>query len=48
LQTLVKEAHRNFYLTPWRLAKLVRLMPHKAALIRGGLRLAYRGFLGKG
>ena len=48
LQMMVKEAHRDFYLTPWRLAKLVRLMPHKSALIRGGLRLAYRGFLGKG
>jgi anaerobic magnesium-protoporphyrin IX monomethyl ester cyclase len=48
VQDLVKQAHRDFFLTPWRLAKLIRIMPHKSALLKGGLRLAYRGFLGKG
>jgi radical SAM superfamily enzyme YgiQ (UPF0313 family) len=48
IQQLVKEAHQRFFLTPWRLGKLVRLMPHKSALLEGGLRFAYRGLLGKG
>lgn len=48
VQRLVKEAHQKFFLTPWRLSKLVRLMPHKSALLEGGLRFAYRGLLGKG
>ncbi len=48
IQKIVKSAHRRFFLTPWRAAKLFRLMPHKSALVEGAVRLAYRGVLGKG
>jgi radical SAM superfamily enzyme YgiQ (UPF0313 family) len=48
IQALVKRAHRDFFLTPWRLAKLIRIMPHKTALLEGAWRLTSRGFLGKG
>ncbi len=48
VQQIVKDAHRRFFLEPWRALRLLRLMPHKAALIDGAVRLAYRGFLGKG
>jgi anaerobic magnesium-protoporphyrin IX monomethyl ester cyclase len=48
VQQIVKDAHRRFFLEPWRALKLLRLMPHKAALLQGAVRLAYRGFLGRG
>ena len=48
VQQIVKDAHRRFFLEPWRALRLLRLMPHKTSLIDGAVRLAYRGFLGKG
>lgn len=48
LQQLVKQANRDFFLTPWRLEKLVRLMPRKSDLVRGMLRFASRSLIGKG
>ncbi|MBI5490714.1 MAG: B12-binding domain-containing radical SAM protein [Deltaproteobacteria bacterium] len=48
LQRLVQEAHLRFFLAPWRVARLVRLVPRPFDLLRGAVRLAYRGVLGKG
>jgi radical SAM superfamily enzyme YgiQ (UPF0313 family) len=48
VQQLAKQANQKFFLTPWRLAKLVRLMPHKSDLPRSALRFASRGLLGRG
>jgi radical SAM superfamily enzyme YgiQ (UPF0313 family) len=48
IQNIIKDAHKRFFFTPWRLLKLIRLIPRKSTLFRGALRLVYRGFLGKG
>ena len=48
LQRLVKEAHLRFFLDPWRVMRLVRLVPRPFDLLRGAVRLASRGVLGKG
>jgi radical SAM superfamily enzyme YgiQ (UPF0313 family) len=48
VQRIVTDAHRRFFLQPWRALKLLRLMPHKRALLAGAVRLGYRGFLGRG
>jgi radical SAM superfamily enzyme YgiQ (UPF0313 family) len=48
LQRLVKEAHLRFFLDPWRVMRLVRLVPRPFDLLRGAVRLASRGVLGQG
>jgi radical SAM superfamily enzyme YgiQ (UPF0313 family) len=48
VQQIVKEANQKFFMTPWRLAKVVRLMPRKTALPRSALRFVSRGLIGRG
>jgi hypothetical protein len=48
IQRIVKRAHRRFFLSPRRAWRLSRLLPDRSSLFSGAVRLAYRGFLGKG
>ena len=48
IQEIVKDANRRFFLTPWRVLKLIRLIPRKSTLFQCALPLLYRGFLGRG
>jgi len=48
IQNIIKYANLRFFLKPWRLLKLFRLMPHKSIIFQGILRLVDRGFLGRG
>jgi len=49
IQEIVSRAHRRFFFRPWRMMRIVQLMPNRAVFaLKGATRLMSRGFLGKG
>jgi radical SAM superfamily enzyme YgiQ (UPF0313 family) len=49
IQEIVTRAHRRFFFRPWRIMRVIWLMPNRTVFaLKGASRLLARGFLGKG